>query len=414
MWFSLESTDAECIISFQLSPHPEWAHEVINEHPLPACELMDREVTLQGKAPMWMYACASIVAVRAGARAIRVYQPQGQTPVLVHPIAGLPCPDPGWLQLLDDEGGGSIVEFNAPPAGARWLPEMLPHLAGTKDQWNPELVTLTGCGANWMYAAAAALAALNSKRKIAYFAPKDGHGVLLTAQAGQPVVIPASPSLLRQEGDGGRIIGVVGDPNSGKSVLSILLTHAFKEAGMKLIWRLDCDHAAPTPHWYLQMLEQERDREAARLRDGQKRSWTPEAEQTLARQLCVCAQSLRWVIADFPGGIHKNGPVRRIPEGREALLAAAHHFVILKRADRPDAEEGWRAELAAHDLENRIIAVVASAAPNEPLSLHMDDPAELRATATGLNRTHLSSSHLTSSMPQWVPMAQAIAARVSS
>ena len=196
-----------------------------------------------------------------------------------------------------------MVEFVGPPAGGRWSPEMLPHLAGVARSWNAGLLTLTGSGANWMYAAAAALAAGSPKRKIAYFSPKDGHGVLLTAQTGQSVIIPASPRLLlRQAGGGGRIVGVVGDPNSGKSVLSILLSHAFEAAGLKPIWRLDCDHAAPTPHWYLQMLEQDRGIEAGMLRDGQKRSWTPAAEQALACQLRLCAQSLQSLECAIDGG----------------------------------------------------------------------------------------------------------------
>ncbi|GIW83344.1 MAG: hypothetical protein KatS3mg105_5151 [Gemmatales bacterium] len=50
-------------------------------------------------------------------------------------------------------------------------------------------------------------------------------------------------------GKPGILLGIVGDPNCGKSVLSRLLD-TYRAIRRERGWLLDCDAAAPTPRWY--------------------------------------------------------------------------------------------------------------------------------------------------------------------
>jgi hypothetical protein len=417
MWYKISCpAESGCTVSFQPSEGPLWEPEVVATDPLPTAAFHAKRVLIEGKGPMWMYAHTAAMAVRGGASRILVYQPQLEEPVLIYPIQAADRLDSAWLQHREDESGGSIVTFQSPEPGSQWSPVLLPCLLEAAGFWDPGLLTLTGPAANWMYAAATALAATDPNRLIVYFSPKEGRAILLTPLPGRSVDIPPSPSLIQHPGARGKVVGVLGDPNSGKSVLSILLTYGFEHARLKPVWRLDCDHAAGTPQWYLHLLEKNRTADATQLRETQKRPWTTEAERTLATQLNHCANSLKWTIADFPGGIHKGGPIQRIPKGRDVLLRPADHFIILARPDRPESEDGWRDELAKHGLADRILGVVTSSDPTANLSVEVLDsePAELRAMACGLDRRHLTDRQIQSSLPQWVLLAETIARRAHS
>ena len=417
MWFSLQQDPNRLEISFQRCAESAWNPQILAEHPLPKHLFSGQLVVLNGKAPMWMYAHAAVVAIHGGAREIRVSQPQLPEPVTVHPLVGAPCPDPGWLQLRENAEGGTIASFCAPLPGMQWEPSSLPSLLESAQTWNSQLVTFTGPAPNWWYAAAGALAANDRQRDVVYFSPKDGVAILLNPGNDGRVAIPPSPSLLLSGGDPGKIIGVVGDPNSGKSIFSYLLEHAFGAAGLKPVWRMDCDHAAATPNWYLQMIRQGRTVEATGIRDLQKRRWTPEAEEHLAEGLRNCARCMKWTLADFPGGIHKDGPALRIPPGREVLLRLADYFVVLVRDDLPEAEKCWREALRPHGLEKRIIAVVTSSAHKTELSLQFDRAndtgvTEIRANVKGLDRSNLTPDQIRTVLPDVAELARNIAACV--
>lgn len=410
-WYALESSAMAIAIRFQPCLASEWRPGVIGERALDAV-LDGKQVLLEGKAPLWMYAHAAIAARRAGAASIDVFQPQQAHPVRIFPLPESSSGDPGWLRHKQDPAGGGIIEFQRPPEGGLWTPESLGSLRDAAASWDPALLTLTGPAPNWLCAAAACLADVACDRILAYFAPRVGSAVLLNASPGQKVELPPSPSLLAGAGKSGRVIGVLGDPNSGKSVFSILLEKGFQAAGIDSFWRHDCDHAAPTPHWYLQMMGQNRVDQARDLREGQKREWTSEAEASLATQLRHCAASLRWVIADFPGGIHKRQPVERIPPGRDRLIAAADHYIILARRDKPESVTGWREALSRHDLDSRIIAIVESVDHNASLDLRMAEGDPIRAEVDGLDRRNLSDPLLWDNLTPWAGLARMIVNRI--
>jgi hypothetical protein len=406
-WWRIESSGQRCVIQFQPCLNGEWCPAVLGESPLPRV-FLGRQVLLEGKAPLWMYAHAAIVARRAGAASIDVFQPQQTHPVRIFPLPENASEDPGWLSHRRDPAGGGIVEFHRHPKGALWLPGDLGSLLHAAAAWDEKLLTLTGPAPNWLIAAVACLAHVSAPRIVTYFAPRDGFGILLNADPGQKVELPPSPSLLRADGRRGRVIGIVGDPNSGKSVFSMLLERGFHAAGCHSLWRLDCDHAAPTPHWYLQMMGQERSDEAREIRERQKREWTATAEHSLAQQLQHCAASLQWVIADFPGGIHKREPVQRIPPGRELLIGQAGLLVILSRRDKPESEAGWREALQRHGFESRITAIVDSVHWQAPLDLRLTDGSPIRAEVDGLDRRNLADPDLWQNIKPWAALAEMI------
>jgi len=149
-------------------------------------------------------------------------------------------------------------------------------------------------------------------------------------------------------------IALIGDPNSGKSVLSWKLYWALQCRGLE-VYRLDCDASAPTTGW------SQAGRLGLELRRHYKQErgdWTPEDETALAATIAHLRESrLDLVLLDMPGGIHKNVPRPiRIPPGREALFQPVDGFILLARDE--SAFAGWTEALGAWNLGDRMLAVV--------------------------------------------------------
>ena len=235
--------------------------------------------------------------------------------------------------------------------------------------------------------------------------------LLLGISAGQAeigdvfIVKPAIPYDIHFSADGrceavtsnknsrqGVVIGVLGDPNSGKSVFSRNFAMTIRNS-MPLwfsSWIYDCDLASPTPEWYL----------ADSVAMAQKREiikshiWTAEMEQKVADDLSVLRHNLDLTLADMPGGKpSEDGPLgrNRIPsENRAAMMASCDAFIVLCRQD--DAEEifsAWKTALAQYHLEDRIIAKLISASPEKAFSispLEITEDGLFTATITGLDR----------------------------
>lgn len=184
------------------------------------------------------------------------------------------------------------------------------------------------------------------------------------------------------------IVGVVGDPNSGKSVFTEMLESAGKKCFRK-IWAYDCDYAAPTPKWYLQMLQSGQKDNGNELRRKYKRDWSHEAEQSVVNTLNNLRRHRELTLADLPGGIHKKNepPERgiRIPKGREIIMKAVDFFIIVNRPDR-NSVKYWKEDLSKIGKGDRILMTVHSEAPDAELSLTFSDPENI--SMTGLSREH--------------------------
>jgi CRISPR-associated Csx3 family protein len=185
-----------------------------------------------------------------------------------------------------------------------------------------------------------------------YQPPLAGSVVVSSGTEGRMLpgmVVPDQP-----RGAPAPVVALVGDPNSGKSVLSWKLYHALQLLG-RSVYRLDCDASAPTAGW---CLDNETGRELRKAYKKDRGEWRQADVDGLVKQVSCLRQSrLDVALLDMPGGLHEEGqePVR-IPAGRERLFALADAFVLLERDDA--ARQGWLRELGRHGLADRVVAGV--------------------------------------------------------
>ncbi len=337
---------------------------------------------ITGKAPVWLYCRAGWEAVRAGVRHISVSKPDENEPIIIWPQPAGKCSG-SWFQTTEHE---MWTQFQFTTLGKK--------LDGTilRDEpfgfaKNDKMLVLSGAAAVWMYAAAGAQACAAGVKDLFYDDPRRANLICLGHEhAGE--TLPRMSEARR-----GLVIGIVGDPNSGKSVFSGALEESFT-CREPSIWKFDCDAASPTPRWYLSMLQNASEK-AKELRNGQKIDWTTELEELVAGSLRNLRETLSVTIADLPGGNHKLDPPKRIPPGREVIMREIDRFVILGRADKPAIIEAWRSELRKHGLEDRVAAEIISSEPNAAPSLTWKQTEPLlRGKITGLDRKNSGLSAL--------------------
>jgi cytidine deaminase len=343
-------------------------------------DFQGKAVLVSGKAPNWFYAHAAYKAVSGGGAEISVIQlPTTEIPVYRLADSPASAPVPRWAQIEIDEDNHCTISLIT-TANRKEDPGILDSGAFAFPEGVNSL-TLTGNGANWMYSYLGAIAAAAGIKKVIYDAPKESGYISIGADAvGEILPRPG------QQGDAGLVVGILGDPHSGKSVfakfLAGLVAREFPSS-----WNYDCDHASPTPNWFTEAARQGREPEFIPIRDGQKRKWSPEMEARVASEIRNLKANSALTIADLPGGNHKASPPQRVPAGREVILREADAFVILGREGEPHILPAWRAELEKHGLADRIIAEIISASPELPLTLDLRQEAGLLAgTASGLDR----------------------------
>ncbi len=247
----------------------------------------------------------------------------------------------------------------------------------------PELIVLDGQYPSWLASAVVAfLAERCPQASVAVRAVWEGGNVV--AYGGEPPTW-AVGSLIpdRTPGLPAAVVAIVGDPNSGKSVLSLKLYHHLRAQPDFRCYRIDCDAYAPTTEWTLR----EHGDQLRGIWKTAKGSWTVEDEQRLAEVLAKLKHSpLDLVLADMPGGNFSVDPPQRIPRTRASLFKLADAFVVVAKHEA--ALEGWREALAELGLASRIAWVVRPS----PKSIRESWPA--RASKTDHRRTMPSEYHI--------------------
>lgn len=160
----------------------------------------------------------------------------------------------------------------------------------------------------------------------------------------------------------GIVLGVVGDPNSGKSVFAGAVERCARRH-FKTVWRLDCDAASPTPNWYLEMSRGPAQERVVALRAGQKRGWDERLEGQVAGRIQRCARRVHLTVADLPGGWFHDGHLERVPPGREVILEKIDCFIVLGKTGT-DAANEWLRELEQRGWLSRVVAVLHSSNPD--------------------------------------------------
>ncbi|GIX05127.1 MAG: hypothetical protein KatS3mg114_0996 [Planctomycetaceae bacterium] len=393
-WCQLRAAADHVVVEFQPAPTGYWEPEAFTTAELPSELLRDRRVMMEGRGAIWMYAFVAIQARAAGARTLQCLSLEDPTTVpqaadvafLEHcrctlrmiPEAQAPC-------------GLLTVHYRHTPRVTPQEEQALLEQAVKKlHSHRCRHLTLSGRCSVAGYAQLAWTAYDVGAERLWCWSARDG---LLQVYAQQPQATPFHvsretypPGLLPlfQPTRESCVVGVVGDPNSGKSVLSRILLTVLEMQGYEC-WLLDCDAAAPTPEWYVSLLDRERAEQIRRVLKGE---WTEEKQRIVADQLRHTRRFFEMLIADLPGGNLNVDPPQRIPPGRDNLFELLDAIIVVDRPEKQSAL-AWQQALAAYGLEGRVAAVLASENPHAPFSLRLEPPGTrvLRGTITGLDRS---------------------------
>jgi hypothetical protein len=331
------------------------------------------------------YAGTAFYLVHAGIQTIR-YQKVKENPILIFDRGAAPEPKP-WCKTTADR----VELLPAPTPDQKWDEETkkqlcrMPALPPPTDK-SPLL--LTGKGPVFFYATLGASAAFHQWPCIQVSLPDNPDIIfsLKDIQLCEARFIPGK----------GVVLGILGDPNSGKSLFSNILQNCLiTSLPRRKIWRYDCDQASPSPEWVAE-LESSNDTAsqnyARAARDASKVQWTPDREETVRHFLEHDRSRFDLLVADMPGGKHceeKNIHERIPAPSRADMMAPCDAFIVLCRKDKPGVFEGWRKALGKYSLADRIIAKIFTDAPDASLTvspMRRDESGLFTCTIQGLNR----------------------------
>lgn len=248
----------------------------------------------------------------------------------------------GWELRLRAPRAGSLFRPADVSRIPEWMHEGIPS--------NPAVIVLDGPFPVWMLAACVwHLRGQFPHTAIAVYDPKVA-GAIVTSPDTQRrfspgYVLPDPPPAAPPP-----VVALIGDPNSGKSVLRQKLVAVLRERG-HVPW-VDADWAAPTPDWSLRsggpgkQMRQE-------LKQ-QRRGWQPgDIDHVLETLRHVRRSRIDVVLLDMPGGQHQPGNLSvRIPADRKRLFREIDAFVLLERD--ASARDGWLKSLRTAGIEDRV------------------------------------------------------------
>lgn len=386
-WFSIPGISDPLRVEFQKSPVRYWPPEVMQRAPLPENAFADRAVVLTGAGAVWMYAHAAAIAVSQGARSVDAVRAsrQGERAdagaftvcLTLDPTGTHGCLT---IEMADVErvAHGPVLEeiarqLHSPRAG------------------NLREMCITGLASVECYARASAMAVRRGVAVIYCLTPPDGLIVVFDSagkenRCGSVIEMPVWLAPIVDMRRAGRIVGIIGDPNCGKSVFSFALQLVCRQANLPS-WRYDCDGRAPTADWYLNLVRHD-PQEAGDKRRQIKVEWTSELEDAIARRLAKLRPMFDIIVADLPGGDHSVSPPARIPPHREVIFLPIDVFVLVQRRDAPTETE-WRRELRRLGLEDKLRLIINSHRPGDAPAFAISRRGDGRwiGEATGLDRS---------------------------
>lgn len=377
-----------------------------------------RVVVATGRGPVEGYFAVGYYASLFGAKEI-VYEGANATPRIVMPAGSSAPVDKPWI-AVERQGGGITVTLagSSDPSG-KWNDAEIGYASPALLPQTSQLVTFTGRGAVSMYLLLGVSAARACLNNVCVSKPAIPYAIRFTpVSAGETHAVIGAKT--------GVVVGIIGDPNSGKSVFSRTFYTALRSSMPKWFrtWIYDCDLASPTPDWYCSALVDAdpiavEDYKA--LRESQKVGWNADMEKRCADELGILRTNLDLVIADLPGGRHKDAnkqplehPLRIPGVSRAEMFRQCDAFILICRKDRRDIIlKGWYDDLAKYGLEDRVAAIIDSAEPDEEFSVSpfsIGDDGIVYGEMRGLKREHLTGETSRRLVEPIRPLVRALAA----
>jgi len=335
-----------------------------------------------------MYAAAGAWAAAMGASGIGVRRPQDGDVIWFDWTVARDRSQQtiGAKFYLEQEGRTTVLSFEGTELPTNRLTEAAQSWLATVPSDEVRTLLVTGRGSVFHYATAGAIGVRAGFLGIACHSPIEIPELI--AVWGQPAFGDAARALTADSVGKRRafVLGVVGDPNCGKSMLSHALAEGLRSQGWRA-WRIDCDVASPTPKWFLEMQGNFGETSARGLRLQQKRGWSEALVMAAVQQVTNARRDFDVLVADFPGGRHNIEPVQRIPCDRVELFKLVDGFVILER-DGSGTAAGWQKALSEIGLRERIVSVLRSASPegSPAWELYESETLPLRGMVSGLRR----------------------------
>ena len=370
-----------------------------------------RELYIKGRSPIEIYSYVVFWSIKNGCKAIYIEEFNLSRNFEIY-REGQTYADslPKWASYCKSKDSGILSILSPDTPDMRWSDEfVMENAKAFRLKEVPELLILTGSGSLLFYSILTAAAVISDVENV--FIEKPTEGALLKI-AGK--IQSASTS----EKTPGRIIGVLGDPNCGKSVFSRVLGCLIEELGEKNAWVYDCDASAPTSDWYIFGLQRAQNdfekTEIKNARDTLKQKWTEDLEQKVADCMLNIKNHLEITVADFPGGLHKEAENihKRIPDsGRAEMLKCCDSFIILGREDKAEIIAAWKAELKKYHPDGKIIAEILSKNPNDIPAVenaYFDDNKIFHALVHGLDRQNSRADIVEALQPSFQSFIKAI------
>jgi len=353
-------------------------------------EIKDKDVRIKGKGSVEMYAYAAYWCVKKGSESITVTDFNQSKDVEIYRKGRAYSQTlPPWCSVNEESDSVivSLIPSNSPDG--HWDDETINKNSSCFMLNNPAKFTiLTGKGPLLFYSIIACSVAVSGCDNVVVEKPTEKDFIKIAG------------SLFSKSSYGkkvGKMIGVLGDPNSGKSVFSKVFGNILRfYSGEKSVWTYDCDAAAPTSDWYIYGLQRARSQEESDVKTNARKSikqkWTEQLEMKVSEYMKTVKSNLDLVVADFPGGRHdeEKNIHNRIPDkARAEMLKNCDYLIIIARSDVPERIEDWKNALAEYNLADKVICEVISKNPDNTPSVenfYFDEKNIFHVTLYGLNR----------------------------
>lgn len=355
-WYQI--TDDGKALTIEIISHPEKRHynyEDLRINPLSEVDFHNKNVTIRGVSAVWIYSHMALQAFYGGADSIKIYNREMNEYIEIIP-ENFENPENTNNKVLESIRFRNISDDKVllSMEKRRWTEDDLRSLIkGFEFLPDNSSVIIHFEAANPAFIGAyiAILLALKKSQSIEYFDVRLNQLVNLETLESDQFELPTDSEKKKIT------VGIVGDPNSGKSVFSNVFQHYLSEKRISC-WMLDADAASPTQKWYLNSPQRDSIEED---RKAQKYEWTHEMEKERAVAIRNFREYHDILLVDLPGGIHsKEKPPQRMPEGRAVMFQDLDYIILIGRDDKGVAENGWLDELKKNDIDAKVILIMTS------------------------------------------------------